>query len=119
MEAVWQDMEEKATNELADFEAHDLALVTTPFTVGLPAEGHVGLIEGEQAAVGDRNPMSVAGEISQDPFRTWKGLFGKHEPFACAQRQHRGRKCPASLKGEITKELQFAGSERRRQTFEK
>ena len=70
-----------------------LLLSTTPFAVRLPAEGHVGLIEGQQAAVGDRNPMSVAREISQDLFGTRKGLFGKHEPFACAQRQQRGRKC--------------------------
>ena len=89
MEAIGQDMEEKATNELADFEAHDFALAATPFAVGLPAEGHVGLIKGQQAAIRDRNPMGVAREIRQDLFGTRKGLFGIHEPFACAQRQQR------------------------------
>ena len=120
MKAIRQDMEEKATNELADFEAHDLALSTTPFAVGLPAEGHVGLIEGQQAAVRDRNPMGVAREISQDLFGTRKCLFGKHEPFACAQRQQRGRKCLGVVeRGDLTKKLQFAGGERRHQPFEK
>ena len=120
MEAIRQDVEEKATNELADFQAHDLALVTTPFAVRLPAKRHVARIERKQAAVGDRNPMGIAREISQDLFGTRKGLFGKHEPFACAQRQQRRRKCSGLVEGsEITKELQFAGGERRRQTFEK
>ncbi len=120
MKAIRQDMEEKATNELVDFEAQDLALTTTPFAVRLPAEGHVGLIEGQQAAVRDRDPMSVAREISQDLFGSRKCLFGKHEPFACTQRQQRGRKCLSiTERGELTKELQFAGCERRRQTFEK
>ena len=120
MEAIRQDVEEKATNELADFQAHDLALVTTPFAVRLPAKGHVGRIERKQAAVGDRNPMGIAREISQDLFGTHKGLVGIDEPFACAQRQQRVRKCSGLVEGsEIAKELQFASSEDRCQTFEK
>ncbi len=42
------------------------------------------------------------------------------EPFACAQRQQRVRKCSGLVEGsEIAKELQFASSEDRCQTFEK
>ena len=120
MEAIRQDVEEKATNELADFQAHDLALVTTPFAVRLPAKRHVARIERKQAAVGDRNPMGIAREISQDLFGTHKGLVGIDEPFASAQRQQRVRKCSGLVEGsEIAKELQFAGGERRRQTFQK
>jgi hypothetical protein len=58
--------------------------------------------------------MGIAREITQDLFGTRKGLFGKHEPFACAERQQRGRKCLGVVEGsEITKELQFAGGERK------
>ena len=84
-------MEEEAANELGDRDSHHLSLVTTTFPVVLPAEADVGLIEIEQATVGDRDAMGVAREIGQDLLGTGEGLFGIDEPFGCAQRRESGR----------------------------
>ena len=76
MEAIRQHMEEEAANELGDRDSHDFALVIAAFPIVLPAEGDVGLVEIEQATVGDRNAMGVAGEIGQDLLGTGEGLLG-------------------------------------------
>ena len=119
METIRQDMEEKAANELGDRDSHHLSLVTTTFPVVLPAEADVGLIEIEQATVGDRDAMGVAREIGQDLLGTGEWLLGIDEPFGCAQRRESGGKRPCLVEtDEIVKELQFAGIECCRQTFE-
>src|ERR1700730_17014599 len=111
-------MEEEAANELGDRDSHHLSLVTTTFPVVLPAEADVGLIEIEQATVGDRDAMSVAREIGQDLLGTGEGLFGIDEPFGCAQERESGGKCLRLIgTNEIRKELQFTGIECCRQMF--
>src|SRR6266511_712986 len=85
METVRQHVEQEAPHELADVEAHDLALVTTALPIVLPAETDMGLIKIEQAAVSDRDAMRVAREISQDLLGTGEGPFGIDDPFGRSQ----------------------------------
>src|ERR1700676_5623815 len=119
MEAIRQHMEQEAAYELGDRDSHDFALVIAAFPIVLPAEGDVGLVEIEQASVGDRDAMSVAREIGQDLLGTGEGLFGIDEPFGSAQGRESGGKCPRlGETDEITKELQVTGIECCRQTFE-
>src|SRR3984893_15975494 len=119
MEAIRQHMEEEAANELGDRDSHDFALVIAAFPIVLPAEGDVGLVEIEQATVGDRNAMGVAREIGQDLLGTGAGLLGIDNPFGCAQGRESGGKCLRLVEtDEIRKELQFTGIECCRQTFE-
>src|ERR1700681_2074901 len=119
MKAIRQHMEEEAPNELGDRDSHDFALVIAAFPIVLPAEGDVGLVEIEQATVGDRDAMSVPREIGQDLLGTGEGLFGIDEPFGCAQGRESGGKCLRPIEtNEIPKELQFTGIECCRQTFE-
>ena len=119
MEAIRQHMEEEAANELGDRDTHDFALVIAAFPIVLPAEGDVGLVEIEQATVGDRNAMGVAREIGQDLLGTGEGLLGIDNPFGCAQGRESGGKCLRLVEtDEIPKELQFTGIECCRQTFE-
>src|SRR6516165_6779719 len=66
MKAARQHVEQETPHELADVEAHDFALVSTALPIVLPAETDVGLVEIEQAAVGDRDAMRIAREIGQD-----------------------------------------------------
>ena len=77
----------------ADLDAHDLALVTATLPILLPAEADVGLIEIEQAIVGDSDAMSVARQIGQELLGTGEGLFGIDDPFGCAQWRKSGGKC--------------------------
>src|SRR6266540_7559242 len=60
METGRQHVEQEAPHELADVEAHDLALVTTALPIVLPAETDMGLVKIEQAAVSDCDAMRVA-----------------------------------------------------------
>src|SRR6266498_2017978 len=55
METVRQHVEQEASHELANVQAHDLALVTTALPIVLPAETDMGLVKIEQAAVSDRD----------------------------------------------------------------
>src|SRR5262245_38261317 len=77
METGRQHVEQEAPHELADVEAHDLALVTTALPIVLPAETDMGLVKIEQAAVSDCDAMRVAREIGQDLLGTGEGLDRK------------------------------------------
>src|ERR1700694_168865 len=119
MKAIRQYVQEEAANELGDRDTHDFALVIAAFPIVFPAEGDMGLIEIEQATVGDRNAMGVAREIGQDLLGTGEGLLGIDNPFGCAQGRESGGKCLRLIEtDEIPKELQFTGIECCRQTFE-
>src|ERR1700675_3267 len=119
MEAIRQHMEEEAANELGDRDSHDFCLVIAAFPIVLPAEGDVGLVEIEQATVGDRNAMGVAREIGQDLLGTGEGLLGIDNPFGCTHGRESGGKCLRLVEtDEIPQELQFTGIECCRPTFE-
>src|ERR1019366_1522929 len=87
MKPVRQQVEEETAHELADLQAHDFVFVIAAFPVVLPAEAHMGLIEIEQAAVGDRDTLRVAREIGQDLLGTSEWPFGIDDPFGHAQRR--------------------------------
>src|SRR5208282_5161866 len=113
-------MKEEAAHELPDRHSHDFALMTATLPAVLPAEADVGLIDVEQATVGDSDTVGVARQISQDLLGTGEGLFRVDDPFGCAQRRESGGKCLRLVERcEIGKELQFAGLECYCQTFEK
>lgn len=63
MEAVGQNVDQKAADELVDGEPHDLISVGSVGAVVLPFEGYAGLVEGEQPAVGDCDAVGVARQI--------------------------------------------------------
>ncbi len=84
METIRQYVEEEPVHELGNRDAHDFVLVPTPLPILLPAEADVGLVEIEQATVGDSNTMGVAREIGQELLGTGEGLFGIDDPFGSA-----------------------------------
>ena len=106
VETVRQHVEQEAPHELADAEAHDLALVTTALPIVFPAETDMDLVKIEQAAVSDRDAMRVAREISQDLLGTGEGLLGIDDPFGRSQWCEVGPELVRVLEsGEIGKEL--------------
>src|ERR1700677_4585598 len=58
-------MQQEATHELVGIERHDLMALRAAAAVILVAECHAGLVEGDQAAVRDRNPVCVEREIGE------------------------------------------------------
>src|SRR5271157_4619983 len=106
-----QYVDEEASHELADAEAHDFALATAALAIVLPAETDMGLVEIDQAAVGDGDAMRVAREIGQDLLGAGEGFFGIDDPFGLAQRRENGGKRARLVEtDEIGKELQLARS---------
>jgi hypothetical protein len=61
-EAVWQDVQEKAADELGGVERHGPEPVAAFDPVVLPLEGNARLVERDQPRVGDGDAVGVAGE---------------------------------------------------------
>jgi hypothetical protein len=78
VEAVGQRMKKEAADELVGLELHDLCCAV--LAVILPAEGDMIVVEGDDPAVGDRDPMGVAAEISQDLGGPAERLLGVDDP---------------------------------------
>ena len=78
-------MQQKAAHELIGGECH--GLVSVPFLrpVVLPLEGDALFVHRDQPAVGDSNPMGIAGQIGQYSVRSGKGTFGIDGPLDLAQ----------------------------------
>lgn len=66
MEAARQYMKQEAANELVGRERHDLLPIGTVTAIVLVAEGDTALVEGDQAAVRDRDPVGIAGVVSEN-----------------------------------------------------
>jgi hypothetical protein len=63
VEAVGQDVEEKAADELVRGKPHDAASASA--AIVLVRERHMIVVDGDEPRVGDRRAVRVAGEIGQ------------------------------------------------------
>ena len=88
MKAVGQGMKEKATDELVWLQPHDL--LGAVLAVILPSEGDVIVIEGDEAAVGDGDAMSVAAEIGENLSGSAEWLLGVDDPVDAAHGLDKG-----------------------------
>ena len=68
MEAAGQHVDEEAADELGDGERHHLGPFAALGPVVLPLEGHAGVVERDEPAVGDSDAVGVARQISQHRF---------------------------------------------------
>src|SRR5215208_72294 len=95
VEAVGQDVKQEAADELVGREGHALDPLTAwyaiPSPVVFPAERHATVVEGEQPAVRDRDPVGVAGQIGEHGPRPREGPLGVDDPLRAAQRREMGR----------------------------
>lgn len=66
VEAVGQAVQKEAADELVRAERHQAGRVA--MTIIAPAEGHAGLIDVDQAAIGDSDTVGVAPKIGKDMF---------------------------------------------------
>src|SRR5215467_10940706 len=80
MKPLWQNVEQKAPDELVGAERH-CAVPRRPIAaVILVAEGHTALVESNETAVGDRHAMGVAGEIGKHCLWAGERRLGVDEP---------------------------------------
>jgi hypothetical protein len=73
-----QDVEEESPKELHCIEGHRALLVA--ISVVLPREADFAFLEGNEALVGDSDPVGIAGEVLEDLSRTSEGWFGVDNP---------------------------------------
>ena len=112
MEAVGQDVEQEAADELVGTKGHHLLLVVV--AIILPAEADPAFGKTDQAAVGDGDAMGIAAEIIQHLLGSAERSLGVDDPANAAQRPQ-----PGSEHGwrgqarQIAKEPELARIERR------
>ena len=83
VEAIRQRVHEEAAHELICGKRHHLGLAV--LTIVLPTEPHIAAIHGDEAAVGDGYPVSVAGEIGEHLLGPCEGPLGIDHPVLAAQ----------------------------------
>src|SRR5499427_5201165 len=86
MKPLWQNVEQKALDELVGAERHCAVPRLPAAAVILVAEGHAARIESEEATVRDGDAMGVAGEIGQHRLRPGEGRLAVDEPFLPLER---------------------------------
>ena len=90
VEPVWQDVDEEPADELARLERHGLVAAGSLDPVVLVAERDAGRVGGDEPAVGDRDPVGVAGQIGQHLLGPGERPLAIDEPLGLVQRSQIG-----------------------------
>jgi hypothetical protein len=85
VEPVGQDMDQKAANELVSIEYHKLVASVELGPVILPFESHAFAVEGDEPAIGNGDPVGVAGEVGKHRVGSAKRPLGIDGPFNLSQ----------------------------------
>ena len=94
MEATRQGVEQKAADELVGIERHDLLPIEAFAAVVLVAEGDAGLVEADEAAVRDGDPVGVAGEIGEHRLGAGERRLGVDDPALLPNRFQLAQQSP-------------------------
>jgi hypothetical protein len=87
VEAMWQDMEQEAPNELVRRERHDALPLRAVTAVVFVAEGDAGLVVGDQTLIGDGDAMRVARQIGEHTIGTVERRLGVDHPSLLPERR--------------------------------
>jgi hypothetical protein len=82
-EATRQNVKQKATDELNRIEAHPLDAVVVSGVA--PFKMHLPVVQVQESAIGDGNPMSVASQVLEHILGTAERCLGLDDPFLMAQ----------------------------------
>jgi len=110
VEALWQDMEEKAPDELADGERHDALPVGSVATIIFIAEGHACFVQGDQPTVRDGHAMGVARQVGKYRLRASEWRLGVGNPILLSERRDVAEeRTPLAQTDMVAEELDPAG----------
>ena len=84
VKALRQDVEEEAPDELVGGDRHGALALGLAAAVVLVAEGDAGLVEGDQPAVRNGDPVGIARQICQDRLGPGKGRLCLDHPLLLA-----------------------------------
>ena len=79
LEAAGQDVEEKASNKLTGIQGH--GLLQTVSVVVLAGEGDLGVLDANEAMIGNGYAVGVARQVIEDGIGACKRRFGMNDPF--------------------------------------
>ena len=85
VETVGQDVDQEAADELVGVERHELVASVALGPVILPFESDALAVEGDEPAVGNGDPVSVARQVGEHCVRSAKRPLGIDHPFELAQ----------------------------------
>ena len=80
VETVGQDVDQEAADELVGVERHELVAGVALGPVILPFESHALAVEGDEPAVGDSDPVRVAGQVGEHRAGSAKRPLGIDHP---------------------------------------
>jgi hypothetical protein len=110
VEAVGQDVEEKAADELVRGKPHDAASASA--AIVLVRERHMIVVDGDEPRVGDRRAVRVAGEIGQYALGAAEGRLGVDDESALPQRAHPfGERGDLGERDQVAEETEVAATE--------
>ena len=119
VEALGQDVEQEAADELVRLQRHRLVPIAALEPVVLPREGDAGVVGRDQAAVGDCDAVGVAREIGKHRLRSGEGPLAVDEPPRCPERHEEGSEgIGAGEMGVLAEEVELAGRMRRGELVE-
>src|SRR5271167_4663473 len=119
VQALGQDVDEEAADELVYCERHRLVAIGAFEPIVLVFEADSVFVEREQPAVGDGDAVGVAGQIRQYRLGSGEGPFAVDVPSGLAQRRQQGGE--GSALGEMTmlaEELQLTAGMRSEKLFQ-
>ena len=112
-------MDQETTNELWCSQRHGGVAASTFKTVIFDAKGYVIGIGSDQAAVGNRDPMGIARQISEHRLWSREGFFCIDDPVDFAERLQESIKGVTINKfSKIAKEVQLSGCMQLGQTLQ-
>ena len=110
VETVGQDVNEKAADELVGVERHKLVASAELGPVILPFESHALAVEGDEAAVGNSNPVRVARQVGEHSVGSAKRPLGIDHPLDLSQYgEVTFKRCWLGECGLVGEELQAPG----------
>ena len=103
-------MDQEAANELVGVDRHKLVASIALGPVILPFESHAFAVEGDQPAIGNGDPVGVAGQVGKHSVGSAKRPLGIDHPFDLPQCGKPGlERCRLGEGGLVGEELQAPG----------
>ena len=108
LKIIWKHMQQETPQELIGGQRHQLLLVLV--LVILVDERDLCIPHFFQTVIGDCDPMRVAAQVIQNPFRAAERRFGIDNPFTVAERRQIADEVPRIVQWlQFAIKLQFSG----------
>ena len=72
-------MKKEPSDELVSLECH--GLLTVVVCIISPSKGNIAVLDGEDAVIADRDPVSISAEVLKDPLGAIEGRFAIDDPL--------------------------------------